>query len=141
MRYIRQTCKRHPNAGRFLAECSGCKQELYDIAERNRAIATAPKALAGIGAPTNAEIIDATWVREALIVTTRQPSSAFEFAVDAFRLPTPDETDPDQTEPRTPGEWILIDQYGDHSADAVSGMVAEASAYVRQIRPLKALAI
>lgn len=43
MGYIRQTCKRHPNAGPFLAECSGCKQELHDIAERNRARAEAER--------------------------------------------------------------------------------------------------
>lgn len=30
-----QTCRRHPEAGRFLAECSGCKQELFDIQQRN----------------------------------------------------------------------------------------------------------
>lgn len=141
MRHVRQTCKRHPNAGRFFAECSGCKQELHDIAERNRAIVTAPKALAVIGAPADVEIIDAVWVRGALIVATRQPSSiAFEFAVDVFRLPTPDEVELDQDEPRTPGEWILIDQYGDHGVDAVPGMVADATTYVRQIHPLKALA-
>lgn len=138
---IRQTCRRHPNAGRFLAECSGCKRELHDIQERNRALAAAPKALAGIGAAADVEVIDAIWVRGALIVVTRQPSSlAAEFAVDAFRLPTPDETDPDQVEPRTPGEWILVDQYGDHSLDAVPGMVADATAYLRELFPLKPLA-
>lgn len=36
-----QTCRRHPNAAPFLAECSGCKQELYDIEQANRASAEA----------------------------------------------------------------------------------------------------
>lgn len=141
MRYIRQTCKRHPNAGRFLAECSACKQELYDNEQRNRALAAAPKALAGIGTPADAEVIDATWVRGALIVATRQPSSlSFEFAVDSFRLPTPDETDPDQDEPCAPGEWILVDQYGDHSEDEMPRMLADATTYLRALNPLRDIA-
>lgn len=136
-----QTCRRHPNAGRFLATCPGCAQELYDIAERNRALNAATKAIATIGAPADAEILDAAWVRGALVVTTRQPSSlAFEFAVDSFRLPTPDEIDPDQDEPRTPGEWVLVDQYGGHGADEVPGMVAEATAYLHTLFPLRELA-
>jgi hypothetical protein len=36
-----QTCRRHPSAGRFLATCSGCAQELYDIEQANRAEAEA----------------------------------------------------------------------------------------------------
>lgn len=136
-----QTCRRHPNAGRFLANCSGCTQELYDIEQANRARAAANKAIAGIGAPPDVEILDAAWVRGALVVTTRQPTSvAFEFAVDSFRLPTANETDPDQTEPHTPGEWILVDQYGGHGEDDVPGMVADATAYLRELYPLKSLA-
>lgn len=38
-----QTCRRHPQAGRFLAECSGCKQELFDIEQRSRAAAEAAR--------------------------------------------------------------------------------------------------
>lgn len=136
-----QTCRRHPNAGRFLATCPGCTQELYDIAERNRALNAATKAIATIGAPADAEILDAAWVRGALVVTTRQPSSlAFEFAVDSFRLPTSDEIDPDQDEPRTPDEWVLVDQYGGHGADEVPGMVADATAYLHTLFPLRELA-
>jgi len=129
-----QTCRRHPHAGRFLATCSGCAQELYDIEQRNRALAAAEKAIATIGAPTDAEIIDAKWVRDSLVVATRQPSSlAFEFAVDSFRLPTRDELDPDQDDPRMPGKWILVDQYGDHSRDAVPGMLASAVEYLSEL--------
>src|SRR4051812_30494821 len=36
-----QTCRRHPSAGHFLATCSGCAQELYDIEQANRAKAEA----------------------------------------------------------------------------------------------------
>lgn len=136
-----QTCKRHPNAGRFLATCPSCAQELYDIEQRNRALAAAPRALAVLGAPADVEILDATWVRGALIVATRQPSSsAFEFAVDSFRLPSADELDPDQDEPRAPGEWILVDQYGAHGADEIPGIVADATAYLHTLFPLRELA-
>jgi hypothetical protein len=34
-----QTCRRHPHAGPFMATCSGCAQDLYDIAAANRAAA------------------------------------------------------------------------------------------------------
>ena len=46
-----QTCKRHPKAAPFMATCSGCAQELYDIEQANRAraeanrVATVNKAL------------------------------------------------------------------------------------------------
>lgn len=38
---MRQTCRRHPSAASFLATCSGCAQELYDIEQANRARAEA----------------------------------------------------------------------------------------------------
>lgn len=106
-----------------------------------KTLAATSKALAVIGTPADAEVIDAVWVRGALIVATRQPSSpAFEFAVDAFRLPTPAETDPEQTDSYTPGEWILVDQHGDHSGDEVPRMIADTVAYLRELFPPKALA-
>ncbi|MGW2113776.1 hypothetical protein [Streptomyces zhihengii] len=39
-----QTCRRHPSAAPFLATCSGCAQELYDIEQANRARAEAERA-------------------------------------------------------------------------------------------------
>jgi hypothetical protein len=38
---ILQTCRRHPKAGRFMATCPGCAQDLYDIEQANRARADA----------------------------------------------------------------------------------------------------
>jgi len=139
MRYIRQTCKRHPNAGPFLATCSGCAQELHDIQERNRALAAAPKALAIVGTP-DAEILDATWVRGALIVASHQPDAHIPYCIDAFRLPAPDETGPEQEDPRAPGEWVLLYQYGDWMPDSVPEMTADATTYLRELFPLRALA-
>lgn len=36
-----QTCRRHPNAGRFITTCPGCTQELFNIEQANRARAEA----------------------------------------------------------------------------------------------------
>ncbi|MFF8901692.1 hypothetical protein ACF082_29895 [Streptomyces lydicus] len=36
---IPQTCRLHPDAGRFMATCSGCARDLYDTEQRNRAAA------------------------------------------------------------------------------------------------------
>lgn len=44
-----QTCRRHPNAAPFMATCSGCTQELYDIEQANRARAEAER-VAKVGA-------------------------------------------------------------------------------------------
>ncbi|MFF9287569.1 hypothetical protein [Streptomyces griseosporeus] len=137
-----QTCRRHPNAGPFLATCSGCAQELHDLQYGKPAPdptrEAARKALATIGTTVNvtngAYILSVRRVGDALIVATDQPASwAFPYAVDVFRLPTAEETDPEQTDPRTPGEWILIDQYGGHSRSEVAEMVASAEAYLVQL--------
>jgi hypothetical protein len=96
-----------------------------------RAHAAAAAVLAGISLPVDAQILDVSWARETLIVAYRQPSSiAFEFAVDAYRLPAPDETDVDQVDPRAPGEWILTDQLGDHGADGIDRMIRDAIAHL-----------
>lgn len=38
-----QTCRRHPNAGRFMTTCPGCTQDLYDIEQANHARAEADR--------------------------------------------------------------------------------------------------
>ena len=139
---IYQTCRRHPQAGRFLATCSGCAQELHDLQYGKPAIdpthEAARAALASIGTTVNAMrgayILSAHRIGDALVVATDQPSrSAFAYAVDVFRLPTVEETDPEQTDPCTPGQWILIDQYGGHSSSDVPAMVDSAVAYLEQL--------
>lgn len=128
-----QTCRRHPSAGRFMRTCSGCAQDLYDMQERNRALAAAPDALATIGTP-HARILSAAFAHGALIVATEQPdSAAFPYAVDVFRPATADETDPDQVDPRAPGEWVLVEQLGGDAREEVDGMVAAARAYLTEI--------
>jgi hypothetical protein len=36
-----QACRRHPSAGRFMATCSGCTKELFDLETANRKAAAA----------------------------------------------------------------------------------------------------
>ncbi|MFE7780349.1 hypothetical protein [Streptomyces nigrescens] len=123
-----QTCRRHPEAGRFMATCPGCARDLHDIDARNRAEAAACTALASIGT-LDAEILIAHATATTLIVATRQSSSlAYEFAVDVFRLPTEAESDPELGEDfrLTANQWHLDWQAADHSADALPSLVAEA---------------
>lgn len=125
-----QTCRRHPEAGRFMATCSGCARELYDIEARNRAEAEAVKALVLAGTP-DAVILSAEAVGTALIVTSWNPASlACEYAVDVFRLPTAAETDPELCEEyrRPAGQWVLAWQAGDN-LDTTQDMASEARAY------------
>ncbi|MFF9002623.1 hypothetical protein ACF1GW_35630 [Streptomyces achromogenes] len=123
-----QTCRRHPEAGPFARSCPGCARELYDIEARNRAEAEARRALTLHGTPT-AEILAVEATPTTLIVATRQPASlAYEYAVDAFRLPTATESDPELGEDYrfTPGAWHLDWQAGEHSADTVPQMMVDA---------------
>ncbi|MFE0353556.1 hypothetical protein ACFW2I_08690 [Streptomyces nigra] len=55
-----QTCKRHPHAAPFMATCSGCAQELYDIEQANRARAEAElsaKVRKALGLPSHGQPI------------------------------------------------------------------------------------
>lgn len=122
-----QTCRRHPEAGRFIRTCSGCARELHDLQARNHAQAEARKALTLIGMH-DARIIDVQATPTTLIVATHLPTAfGLEYGVDVFRLPTPAETDPDLADDYrlTPGQWLLIWQAGDH-LDTTPDMVAAA---------------
>lgn len=122
-----QTCRRHPTAGRFVATCPGCAQDLYDREARNRAEAQARKALNLIGM-TDARTLTVQATPTTLIVATHNPASlACEYAVDVFRLPTAAETAPDLADEYrlAPGQWILIWQAGD-TLDTTPDMVAAA---------------
>lgn len=124
-----QTCHRHPEAGRFMAECFGCKRELFDIEQRNRLEADARAAISAYGTdPRSARILRIERIGTALIVATEQPGAYHAYAVDTFRRPTEAETDP-----RKPTDWVLIDSAGSHGHERVGVMVAEATAYLAQI--------
>lgn len=122
-----QTCRRHPNAGHFMATCPGCARDLHDIEARNRAETAARTALNLIGM-TDARILTVQATPTTLIIATHNPTSpTSEYAVDVFRLPTPAETDTDLADEYrlTPGQWILIWQAGD-TLDTTVDMIAAA---------------
>ncbi|MFI1161433.1 hypothetical protein [Streptomyces sioyaensis] len=130
-----QTCRRHPEAGHFMATCSGCTQDLYDIEQRNLAEAAALRAQARqaldiLGTSPDAQIISARRHGDALIVATQQPGAFHPVAVDTFRLPTADETDPEQVDPLTPGAWLLIDSRGGHDRTELQAMIRSAKDYL-----------
>lgn len=136
MRYRFQTCTRHPQAGRFLRTCPGCARDQYDREQRNRAEAdTMRHALAALTAhgTTGARILTAHRQGTTLTVATHQPTAHHPYAVDTFRLPTDAETDPDQTDPLTPGEWILVDSWGDHGEDDLDRMLAGAHQHLAHL--------
>lgn len=79
-----QTCRRHPNVGRFLATCSGCAQELHDAQYGTPAPdpRTAAKARSAVGlpaAPVRTELGETAtrilvWsLRELDAIAARQP--------------------------------------------------------------------
>lgn len=111
-----QTCKHHPNAGRFLATCSGCALELHDIQARNEATTAARTAIATLQGMQHAEIIDAkiTNTGHLIAATLQGPQrhTDLPYGIDVFRLATAAETDPEQTDPIAPGTWVLVDQWG-----------------------------
>lgn len=125
-----QTCHRHPEAGRFIRTCHGCTRELFNLEQANRVHTDATRALALIGMTVGPHltILAAHRTTTTLTVITRHEGVYFEYGVDVFRLPTPAETDPDLTDwaRRTPGQWILDWQAGDHHPDAVGQMLTDA---------------
>jgi hypothetical protein len=94
----------------------------------------ARRALGVIGTPADARILQVVLAGSVLTVATEQPSQYFPYCVDAFRLPASGETDPDQVDPCSPGQWILADQYGGQGEDEVDRMMAQATAYAVRLR-------
>lgn len=96
------------------------------IAELRESIAR--RALALIGTQADARILQIVRTGPVLTVATEQPDRYFPYCVDVFRLPTADETDLDQTDPRGLCEWILTDQHGGFGADEIERMLTAVAA-------------
>jgi peroxiredoxin len=133
---MRQTCRRHPSAGRFMATCSGCTQELHDLQARNEAMTAARAAVAKLG-PEPLIVQDAKLATRQgvthLIVASRSDGN-FEFCVDVFREPTRAEMNPELEDPIPAGSWVLIDQWGAYSEAEHLEQLAQARAeYVPRI--------
>lgn len=76
-------------------------------------------------------IVSVTAIGDARIFVYDQPGAYFPYAVDSFRLPTADEIDPDQVDPRQAGELVLVEQLGDYTAADIPRMVDDAVDYLQ----------
>ncbi|MFE3657250.1 hypothetical protein [Streptomyces sp. NPDC059165] len=75
-------------------------------------------------------IRDVIEIGNARIFVYEEPGAHHPVAVDSYRLPTSDETDPDQTDPRDPRDLVLIDAVGGYSSTDIPSMIAEAVDYL-----------
>jgi hypothetical protein len=133
-----QTCRRHPRTGRFLATCSGCTQELHDMQTRNQTMALATRVLATLPGYSTTEITDAKRTRTGHLIIASEdtdPRRAL-YAIDVFRPATNAETNPDQTDPRQPGSWVLVDQWEtDDETEHAAQTAAARAEYSPRITP------
>jgi len=100
------------------------------IAQLRESIAR--NALTATGAPTTARILDVQRAGTVFIVTTEDPTSRWApYAVEAFRIPTSDDTDRDYELGQAPKIWGALAGWTGDGADEVPGMFAKAVAYAR----------
>lgn len=133
----KQTCSRHPKAGRFLATCPACAQELYNTQQANQAKRAAARAvLTAAGYSPTAAILSITVINDAMVIAHQNgvptPFAAV-YAVDTFRLPTLAELDPDQDDPRASGQWVLIDQSASDDGADIARMKRDAFGYLADL--------
>jgi hypothetical protein len=62
------------------------------------------------------------------------PTAHHRAAIDAYRLPTADETDPDQTDPRDPADLVLVDALGGDDPADVPAMLRDVIGYLQDAR-------
>ncbi|CUW31749.1 hypothetical protein [Streptomyces reticuli] len=95
----------------------------------------ARRALDVIGSPSDARILGIQRAGTVLIVATEEPAGRWSrFAVDTFRFPTADDTDPDFEEGQAPKRWIPLAGWGGDGVDEVPGMLAKATAYAAEVQ-------
>ncbi|MEZ3180783.1 hypothetical protein KYY02_19445 [Streptomyces pimonensis] len=101
------------------------------IAQLRESIAR--RALDANSTPTDARILNVVRTGTVFTVVTEQPGQTFRYGVDSFRIPTPDNTDPDHEEVTAPKLWTVVDEDCGAGLDEVPGMLARATAYARSI--------
>lgn len=93
----------------------------------------ARRALAVVKAPADSRIMSVELVGTMLIVATEEPNNRWApFRVETFRVPMPDDTDPDYEDGLTPGRWGVLAGWGADGEDAVGGMLAKARVYAAE---------
>lgn len=90
----------------------------------------ARSALTATGAPTTTRIHDVQRVGTVFIVTTDNPTSRWaRYTVEAFRIPTPDDTDRDYEPGNAPKIWCSLAGWNSNDADELPGLRAKAVDY------------
>lgn len=96
----------------------------------------ARRALTTIGVPASTRIVDIHRAGTVLIIVTEDPNARWSpYAVDTFRIPTPDNTDPSfDTAGDAPKRWTPLAEWGSDDPAAVPGMLAKATAYAAEVQ-------
>ncbi|MFJ6066567.1 hypothetical protein ACIQHU_26425 [Streptomyces tendae] len=90
------------------------------------------RALAAAGV-TNAHITSVERIGTIFIVATEDPADRWApYAVETFRIPTPDDTDRNYEPGEAPKIWCPLAGWVGDSLDEMPGMVDKATAYARE---------
>ncbi|MET8694721.1 hypothetical protein ABZV65_19510 [Streptomyces bauhiniae] len=94
----------------------------------------ARSALNTIGIPTSAHILNITRIGEIFIIATNDPTNRWAtYGIDTFRIPTPDDTDPDYDDDKAPKHWVPLAGWNADTPDEVNTALAKASAYAHTV--------
>jgi hypothetical protein len=98
----------------------------------------ARRALTTIGVPTATRITRIHRAGTVLIIATEDPNARWSpYAVDTFRIPTPDNTDPSyDTAGDAPKRWTPLAEWGSDDPAAVPVMLAKATAYAAEVQDM-----
>lgn len=90
------------------------------------------RALASVGV-TSAHITSVQRVGDVFIVASVEPANRWApYAVETFRIPTPDDTDRDYEPGEAPKIWCPLAGWVGDGPDEVPAMLAKATAYARE---------
>lgn len=147
---ILQKCRRHPHVTPFMADCYACKQELFDIQERNRRHSDRTKALLlatcnparaartgmdAYGASTDARIMSAEISGHAVIAVVHWPNANTwqpTYTVESFRQPTEDEMEPGSETEWKPSHWTLLESYACDEQGQIESALVKVRAYAAE---------
>ncbi|MFJ3089046.1 hypothetical protein [Streptomyces sp. NPDC086838] len=93
----------------------------------------ARRALDVVKVAADIRIISAELVGTTLIVATEEPTDRWApYSVETFRVPMPDDSDPDYEDGQAPSRWGVLAGWGADDPNAVDGMLAEARVYAAE---------
>ncbi|MFJ6729412.1 hypothetical protein ACIQPQ_31370 [Streptomyces sp. NPDC091281] len=102
----------------------------------------ARRALTVMGVPVDACILDVQRVGTVFIVASEEPGNRWSrYHVDAFRIPTADDTDPECDEGMAPKVWGVLAGWGGDDLDGVPALLAKARVYADSVQDLTGPAV